>query len=103
MRNEELLAAINGRFDRLDQRFAQIDTRFGQIDESIRQTRSDMRVLHEEQIKSIGIVVDGLNNANDRLARFQNELARELDEMKSFNRVAYQHLDRRINQLLRTP
>lgn len=103
MTNEELLAAIGARFDRIDSRFEQVDRRFEQLSDSVAQAHNDVHVLHEAQIRSIEKVVEGVNNANERLVRYQGELANELHEMQAFNRVAYQHLDRRINRLLRTP
>ena len=96
MTNEELVATLDQRFERIDQRFEGIDQRFGQLEQNIderfkkvdelfdglgEEFRHEIRLLGEDFKSNFGALADGIKAVDEKLERFQKENAKEHEEL----------------------
>jgi len=107
--DQELIAYLDERFQRIDSRFEQIDSRFQRIDSRFEQIDSRFEQVHDE-IRHTRIEVEGLRgevrllaegqmSTEEKLERFRSEVAREFEETRGSIKVPYMDLGGRIRSL----
>jgi len=112
--------AVDERFNAVDERFNAVDERFNAIDERFRETTQQIQDLRQETVRrfdevhatirqtdvkleglrgDIKLVAEGVAMTNEKLDLFREDVAREFEETREFNRSSYRDLDRRVKDL----
>ena len=79
MTNEELLVALDRRFEHIDHRFEQIDHRFEQIDGRLEENRRHTDVLFETVRGDIQQLAEVIALVDEKLERFRAETNRRFE------------------------
>ena len=83
---QELIEFLGKKFDAIDRRFDAIDRRFEAIDrrfDAIEERLTRVEVTQEQDRDLIKAVAEGVANVNERLDRFQEEVASEFRAVRS--------------------
>jgi methyl-accepting chemotaxis protein len=104
--DQELIAYLDEHFRGIDERFRETSQqiqdlrqetsrRFDEVHATVRQT--DVKV--EDLRGKIELVAEGVAMVDEKLEIFRQEVAREFEETRAFNRSSYRKLDRRVKDL----
>jgi predicted nuclease with TOPRIM domain len=101
--DQELIAYLDERFQKMDARFEQVDGRFERVDgrfeqvhDEIRQTRVEVEGLRGD----LRLLAEGVMGMNEKLDRFQADVAQRFEEVHGFIKILpYSSLERRVHTL----
>jgi len=93
--DQELIAYLDRRFERMDARFEQMDARFERLEEEIRHTRVEVEGLRGQ----IQLLAEGMISFDERLTVFKGELTSELANIRSLLSPLYGTLQDRVRAL----
>ncbi len=95
--------AMDQRFDAMDQRFEELDQRFEEMDKRLKELKQDgneTRILLEALRRDVQLIAEGLAAGFDEgLKRTRSEHDDEIEEVRTFNRLSYSELQRRMTIL----
>jgi len=86
---QELIAYLDVRFRETSQ---QIDDRFQQVHDEIRHTRIEVEGLRSD----LRLLAEGMLGIGERLDTFQGEVKQSIEETRTFTRLSYADLERRV-------
>jgi uncharacterized protein YllA (UPF0747 family) len=97
--DQDLIAFLEARFretsQQLDDRFQQVDARFEQVHDEIRHTRIEVEGLRSD----LRLLAEGMLGIGERLDTFQGEVKQNIEETRTFTRLSYADLERRVRPL----
>ena len=100
--DQELIAYLDERFDRIDKRFEQVDKRFEQVDKRMDGLEAAIRgngVEIEGLRNQIQQVAEGVAAGNENLAALRIEVYERFDEMRQLFNTSHSNLHRRVGVL----
>jgi hypothetical protein len=90
--DQGLIVFLEARFRETSQ---QIDARFEQVHDEIRHTRIEVEGLRSD----LRLLAEGMLGIGERLDTFQGEVRQSIEENRTFNRMSYANLERRVRPL----
>jgi chromosome segregation ATPase len=97
---------IDKRFDIIDKRFTTIDKRFDATDEKIDELRRHVGVTEERWERKFDLLVEGLQNLNEKVDRKASTVAEEhsqaIADTQAMIKFSHAELDRRIRFMEQT-
>lgn len=83
----------------MDQRFDRMDGRLDATEAQVAEARQYFGVPADNLYRQVARLAKGVVTVNERVDRFQTEVAREFAEVKTLIRDGYVALDRRVRRL----
>jgi len=104
--NQRLDTELGGINQRLDTELGAInqrlDTELGAINQRLDRLESDIRgayILIEDGNGRVRLVAEGVTNVSEQVRRLDEKVSKDLDEVRTFNRLSYLDLDARVRRL----
>lgn len=104
--DQELMAYLDERFRGIDERFRETSQQitglrdetvehFGRVEDEIRHTRVEVEGLRGD----LRLLAEGMLGVNEKLDAFRGDVTQRIDEVRTFVKISYSDLDRRVRPL----